>query len=147
MKVILLQDVPKVGRKFDVIEVADGYATNFLLPQKLAEPATDTKIADLAKRKEATKVAEDARVADLKEKMHALKETTLVITAKADDQGHLYKKINASDIAKALKDEHDIHLSKEAILLEEPIHLVGDTQVVIETAGMKTSISIQVVAE
>ena len=147
MKVILSRDVPKVGKKFDVITVADGYATNFLLPQKLAEPATDAKIVDLTKRKEASKAADDARIVDLKEKLATLAETTFTLTAKADDQGHLYKKIHASEIAKALKDEYDIHLTKEAVLLEEPIHTLGDTTVSIDAADIKTTLVVQVVAE
>jgi large subunit ribosomal protein L9 len=147
MKVILLHDVPKVGRKFDVIDVADGYATNFLLPQKLGEVATAPKIAELDKRKEAAKVAEDARLLDLREKLATLADLTLVITAKADDQGHLYKKIHADDIVSALKDEHDIHLHKESILLDHPLHEVGDHEVSIEAAGEKATLNVQIVAE
>jgi large subunit ribosomal protein L9 len=147
MKVILLQDVPKIGRKFDAVDVADGYAMNFIFPQKLGERATPKKLADLALRKENARVAEEARMVDLKEKLESLKESTLTITGKADDQGHLYKKINAQDIAKALKDEYDIHVHKESVLLDEPIHTTGDTQVQIETAGIKAILTIQVVAE
>ncbi len=147
MKVILLQDVPKLGRKFDVVDVANGYATNFLMPQHLAETATATKVAELDKRKEALSAAEDARLVDLKEKLATLADITLTITTKADDQGHLYKKIHADDITSALKDEYDIHLHKESILLDEPIHETGDHTVAIEAAGEKTTLVVQVVAE
>lgn len=147
MKVILLQDVPKVGHKFEVIDVADGYANNMLLPQHKAEMATPAKIAELVKRKESAKVADDARIEDLKEKLASLADVTLTITAKADDQGHLYKKIRAADIAVALKDEHDIDLEKEAIILQEDLHETGDHTVTVEAVGEKAELNVQVVAE
>ena len=147
MKVILLQDVPKVGRKFEVVDVADGYANNMLFPQARAERATEAKVAELAKRREAAKAAEDARIEDLKEKLEHLGDVTLTITAKADAEGHLYKKLHADDIASALKDEHDIDLSKEAILLDDSIHEVGDHTVTIQAAGEQATVSVEVVAE
>jgi ribosomal protein L9 len=70
-----------------------------------------------------------------------------MLTAKADDQGHLYKKIHTGDIAAILKDEHDISLHDEQILLDEPIHEVGDHEVPIEAAGEKVTVTVQVVAE
>jgi large subunit ribosomal protein L9 len=147
MQIILLQDVPKVGRKFDVVDVSAGYATNFLLPQKLAEPATPAKTAVLEKRREAARAAMDAKVADLKEKLAALEGVAITLTAKADDQGHLYKKLHVEDIISALKDEHDIVLRKESVLLEAPIHELGDHSIEIDAAGEKTTITVSVVSE
>lgn len=147
MQVILLHNVPKIGHKFDVIDVADGFANNFLLPQKLAEQATKAKVADIERRRELAKAADDARVADLKEKLAALSESALTITAKADDNGHLYKKIGQGDIVSALKDERDLMLHKEDILLDQPLHEVGEHQVAIESAGIKAIVTVQIVAE
>jgi large subunit ribosomal protein L9 len=147
MKVILREDVPKVGRKFEVIDVADGYAANFLFPQALAEVATAAKVAQLAKKKEAQQAAEDARIADIKEKLAHLEDLTLTIVAKADDQGHLFKKLRADDILAGLKDEHDLALPKESVLLEQPIHELGDHAIPVEAAGEKGTLTVQVVAE
>ena len=71
----------------------------------------------------------------------------MTIEAKADDQGHLYKKIHANDIASVLKDEYDVDLHVEAILLETPIHELGDQEVTIDVAGEKATVTVQVVAE
>lgn len=147
MKVILLQQVPKVGRKFDVVNVADGYANNFLFPQKLAEMATPAREAELAKRREAVQAEEDARLSDLREKMAALGEHTLTITVKADEQGHLYKKLHSADIVSALNDEYDVALPEDAVTLEDPITMTGDHTVPVKAAGQTAEVTVQVVAE
>ena len=147
MKVILLQQVPKVGRKFDVVNVADGYANNFLFPQKLAEMATPAREAELTKRREAAQAEEDARMSDLREKMAALGEHTLTITMKADEQGHLYKKLHAAEVVAALNDEYDIALPDDAVSLEEPISTMGDHTVSVKAAGETAEVTVQVVAE
>ncbi len=147
MKVILLKDVPKVGRKLTAVEVADGYAANFLFPKRLAEPATATKLAELAKRQESARAAEDARLEDLREKLAALAEDTVTLAVKADDKGHLFKKVRASDIVALLADEHGIVLDEEAVLLEEPINEVGEYEIPLEVAGAKTALTLTLVAE
>lgn len=147
MKVILLQHVAKVGRKFDVVNVSDGYANNFLFPQKLAEMATPAREAELAKRREAAQAEEDARLSDLREKLGTLGEHTLTITMKADEQGHLYKKLHAADIVAALKDEYGIELSDDAVSLDEPFAMTGDREVQVRAAGETATVNVQVVAE
>jgi len=147
MKVILLQHVPKVGRKFDVVNVADGYANNFLFPQKLAEMSTPARETELVKRREAAQVEEDARMSDLREKLAGLSEQTLTITMKADEQGHLYKKLHSADILSALKDEYSVELPDDAVVLDEAITSTGDVTVTIHAAGTKTVCPVQVVAE
>jgi large subunit ribosomal protein L9 len=146
MQVILLQDVARVGRKYDVVNVSNGYANNLLFPRKLAELASPEKIAELTKRKEAARVAEDARSEATKEKLASLAEQTITFEVKADDQGHLFKKIRQETIADLLKDEHGLDVSKESVLLEVPIHEVGEHQVDIEIFGVRTTLTVEVVA-
>jgi len=146
MQVILLQDVARVGRKYDVVSVSNGYANNLLFPRKLAELASPEKIAELTKRKEAARVAEDARAEATKEKLASLAEQTIVFEVKADDQGHLFKKIRQETIADVLKDEHGLDVSKESVLLEVPIHEVGEHKVELEIFGARTTLTIEVVA-
>ena len=146
MQVILLQDVARVGRKYDVVDVSNGYANNLLFPRKLAELATPEKVAELSKRKEAARVAEDAKMEAMKEKLTALAEQTITFEVRADDQGHLFKKIRQESILELLSDEHGLEIPKESVLLDTPIHEVGEHQVDIEVAGQRTTLTVEVVA-
>ncbi len=145
MHVILLKDIQKVGRKFEVVQVSNGYAANFLLPQRLAEVATPTRIAELDKRREKLHAVEDARRADLVEKLTTLSDASITVVAKADDKGHLYKKIHASDIVSALKDELEISLDESSILLDEAIHEVGEHTINVAVGSKKTTFVLSVV--
>ena len=147
MKVLLLKDVPKVGKKYDAVDVADGYATNFLLARRLAERATPERVAALEQSKLKHQAVTDAKRTDLKEKLHALKGTVLTLTTKADDQGHLFKKIRADDIAHALKIEKDIEIASESIVLESPLHEVGEHAVTVEDADVSVTFSVAIVRE
>jgi large subunit ribosomal protein L9 len=146
MQVILLKDVPKVGRKFEVVDVSDGYAANFLLPKRLAETATPSRVAELAKRKESAKAAEDARRADIEERITTLKGETITLTAKADEQGHLYKKIHADDIVTVLADEYELTVDEESVLLDAPITTLGEHTVPLEVMGISCDLTVSVVA-
>lgn len=147
MKLILLKDVPRLGQQYEVVDVSDGYANNYLLPQKLAERATEKKIAELDARKEKLQAEKDAYVAGLKETLDSMSENDLTMTAKADDQGNLYKKIQAPDIAKALQEELSIELPETAIMLESPITEVGEHDVTIEAVDTSATLKVMVVKE
>jgi large subunit ribosomal protein L9 len=147
MKVILLKNVPRLGQQYDVVEVSSGYANNFLFPQKLAESATEKKIAELDTRREKLKAQEDAHQAELQEKLETLEEQDLTITMKADDHGNLYKKLQASDIAEALKEELSIDLPDRTIMLDSPITEVGEHEVAIEALNQKATLTVTVIKE
>ncbi len=148
MKVILTQDIPRVGRQYDVVDVANGYANNFLYPRGLAEPATDARVAELEKKREALRAEEEARVAALKEKFETLgEEAKVTIATKCDDQGHLYKKLHRADVSEALKEQLSIELAETAILLDSPLGEVGEHQVDIEVLGIKATITVEVTKE
>jgi len=147
MQVILKQNVARLGRYLDVVEVSDGYANNYLFPQKLAEPATKAKVAELEKRRESAKVKEEAEMKALREHLENIKESPLTITVKSDEQGNLYKKIGASDIAASLKESFDTELPETAILLDAPLDKTGEYEVAIEFAEIKTTLAVHIVRE
>lgn len=147
MQVILLKDIAKIGRKYQVLDVSDGYASNFLFPKGLAEMASPARIATLTKRTAASQAAEDARRADLAEKLATLKDSSVTLSVKADEQGHLYKKIHADDIVTALKDELDIELDEHSVLLPAPITTTGEHTIAIEASGKKATLIVLVVAQ
>jgi large subunit ribosomal protein L9 len=141
MKVVLLKDVRDTGRAHSVIEVADGHALNFLIPRKLAVPATagNLKMAE-TKQKQVT----DRRELDVKlvaERIAALAEGKVTIVKKANEQGHLYDGVDATEIAEAAQ------LPEDAIKLEKPIKEVGMHEVAVAIGEEFGKITLEIVAE
>lgn len=131
MKVILWKDVPALGRKNDVKEVSGGYARNFLLPQKLAQLATDAAITLLAAKKER---GEREKMEDeQKYKIAAEKLKTAVISfkVKMGEKGKAFGSITAAKISDAMK-KQGIAVEKEWIVLDEPIKTTGERAIEIK---------------
>ncbi len=147
MQIILKHNVPHVGRKLDVVDVTNGYANNFLFPKGLAEPATETKIAKLKKLREEMKAEEEAKQKALKEKFDSLESASVVIKAKTDDQGHLYKKIYITDILEALHRDLELELEESSVLLDAPLHEAGEHEVKIELMGNNATVIIKIEKE
>lgn len=131
MKVILLQDVPALGRKNDIKDVSDGYGRNFLLPHKLAMSATPNAVAALASQKTraeqgiATERAEHQAIA---EKLAGM---TLLLKTKIGEKGKAFGSVTAAKIRDALK-QQGIAVEKEWIALAEPIKTMGEHTVEIK---------------
>ena len=125
MKVLLRTDIEKLGRRGEIVEVADGYARNCLLPQNLAAKAT----AENMRRLEAEHREMERRTAveheQWKELAARLETVSCTLTAAANEAGTLYAAINAEDIVRALQESEAIELKPESILLEEAIKDVG----------------------
>lgn len=132
MKVILLRDVPSIGRKYEVKNVSNGYARNFLFSRKLAEIATNQAIQALElKKKQQNKekeIQEDLFVKNL-EKLDGLK---LEIKEKSNEKGHLFAAIKPENIAKILAEKLSIVIPKDMIELDRPIKEVGEYKVKIK---------------
>ncbi len=126
MKVILLKDAKKVGKKFEVKEVSDGYALNFLIPNRVAEVATTSSLSKLEtlKTREAQekKVQEDLLVMNLK----SLDGVTIELEEPANEKGSLFKGVHKEEIVGALKTQGHLDLLPEYIMLEKPIKEVGE---------------------
>ncbi len=129
MKVILLKDVRKVGKKFEVKDVADGYALNFLIPRKMAEvsnPSNTKKIETIKVRDEAEKkIQEDLLVKNLK----GLDGITLELKENANNKGHLFKGVHKEEIVAGLKSQGHLDIAPEYIVLEKPIKEVGEFEI------------------
>lgn len=125
MKVILLQDVESLGKKYEVKEVKDGYARNFLLAQKLARAATKQSLKWLSDQKEVIeKEAEDdlKKAQELASRLDGLE---VPITIKVGEKGQLFESINSQKIAEKLK-EMGFEVKKSQVRLEEPIKEAGE---------------------
>lgn len=125
MRVILLQDVAKLGKKGQVIEVAEGYARNFLLPRNVAVEASKGRVKDLEKQKS----IEDEKKLQIKLKAQQLAErinnVTVKINAKVGEGGKLFGAVSNNDIAKALNAQYKVKVDKKKITLKDPIKALG----------------------
>ena len=128
MKIILMEDVPALGRRGEVRDVATGYARNYLLPKKLALPATPGNLQNLEHLKRQrerveTKAREEARAAA--DRIAALE---LAVATRASEDGRLFGSVSAQDIVEFLE-RHRVPVEKRRVLLEEPIKALGEYQV------------------
>jgi large subunit ribosomal protein L9 len=147
MKVILLSDVAKVGKKYDVVDVAPGFARNFLLAQGLGEAvtkSTEKRVADLEKKRE----VEKERQGVLLEKAFAgIKSAVLTLKRTANEEGHLYAGVTAGDLAEELSKAIGAPVAAEHITLEKPIKALGEFTVPAEVAGKKAEFKVVIEAE
>ena len=128
MKVILQQDVKGQGKKGQLVEVAEGYARNFLLPRKLAVPATADAMNTM-RLQEKAKRAEEARLrAEAVENAEKLKNAPVKIAARAGANGKLFGAVTSKEVSDALQAQHGIELGKQKIVMEEPIKAYGSSQ-------------------
>jgi len=128
MKVILKQDVKGLGKSGEMHEVSDGYARNFLLPRGLAVEANATNINEMNVKKEAEKMRKDKELAKAKELAERLKDITVVIKAKAGENGKLFGSITSKEIADRLKGDFKIDIDKRKIHLPDALKSLGTTE-------------------
>ena len=125
MKVVLLKDVKNIGKRDEIVTVSDGYARNFLFPQKLAAEATPGTLKEIERKR----AAQDAREAELKAEAQAkaelLKNKVIQLQVKCGDKGRLYGSVTAQEVADALEQQHGIKADKRKIDIGDPIRETG----------------------
>jgi large subunit ribosomal protein L9 len=132
MQVILLQDVEKVGLRGDVVDVARGYARNYLVPRRLAEEATPARVAELEKRDSLRARHEAATVEQAREIAAVLEHAELRFEMKAGPTGSLFGSVTPTNIADALWEEKKVRIDRRRIDLGQPIKQVGRYAVAID---------------
>ncbi len=147
MKIILKEDVKNLGRMGDIVNVAEGYARNFLIPRKLAVEANTKSIKALEHEKKIIQEkAKKIKNAD-QELSDRISSMTLTIRAKAGEEDKLFGSITTMDIAEALKNE-DINIDRKKIALDEPIKRLGSYTVSVRIRPeIAAQLNIQVIAE
>lgn len=118
MKVILLQDVKKIGKKGDVIEASDGYARNFLFPRKLAQEATDANMHILNNKKENERKQKLAELEAAQKLAGELKGKIIKITAKTGENGKLFGAITSKDVAQLIKEQYKVDIDKKKLVMD-----------------------------
>jgi large subunit ribosomal protein L9 len=148
MKVILLQDVKKMGKKGEVMEVAEGYARNFLLPRKLVAPATADTMNQLQQQKTASADRQKRQLEEARLLAVQLEKIEVKITAKAGEGGKLFGAITTKDIADAAKVQYQLELDRRKIEMPEPIKNLGKATVIMKIhPEVSTELHVQVVGE
>jgi large subunit ribosomal protein L9 len=147
MKIILLEDVNKVGRRGEVREVSDGYARNFLLPKKLALGATEGNLKNLEHiKKQAHAKAERAK-ADAEAQRARIEALVYEERRQASEEGKLFGSVTSQDLVEFL-DKHGLKVERRRVQLDEPIKTLGETSVPIRLhAEVTAQLRVNVVRE
>jgi large subunit ribosomal protein L9 len=143
---ILLEDVETLGERGQAIDVAPGYLRNYLIPRKLAQPATAGALEEAQRRRAAAEKAEKARAEREAQAAGLLGKTVLTNHQRAGEDGKLFGSVGAKEIVEALREARDLRIEKKRVRLEQPLREVGTFMVEIEladgtVAAVKTIIS------
>ena len=132
MKVILLSDVKNVGKKDEVVEVADGYARNFLIKRKLAVAQTQGSMQVLGRQQEEARLREEELEKEAQKTKERLEKIMLECQIKTGNGGRSFGSISTKQIAEQLAKEHDIHIDRRKILGHDSISSLGDSDLKVD---------------
>jgi large subunit ribosomal protein L9 len=142
---ILLKDVDTLGPRGTVVDVSKGYLRNYLIPRKLAQPATKGALVEARRAQEAQQRASQEAQARAGEYAEQLNKTVLTIAQKAGEDGRLFGSVTTQDIAEAIEEARGIDVDRRKIHLDEPIKNIGTYQVVVEVAdGVTATVKVMV---
>lgn len=148
VKIILLEDVPNIGRAGDIVSVTEGYARNMLIPQTKAALATTQNEQALADKKRRAAQISQAQLAALQSQADALMDTELIITARLKDGDQIYGQVKPAQIVKALNEQANLKLTAKSISLAKPITSVGTFDATIHlSSDVETIIKVTVVPD
>lgn len=135
MQVILTQDVEKIGRRGDIVDVSRGYVRNFLTPRGLAEVATPSKMEEARRQMEEAEEREQ-RLAERSEEIAAtLNKTVITIEARTGEDERLFGSVTAGNIAESIQKARDLRIDRRRVILGEPIKSLGTHQVTVQVHG------------
>ncbi|MHB1330661.1 MAG: 50S ribosomal protein L9 [Minisyncoccota bacterium] len=146
MKVILLKDIKGVGRKYEEKVVGDGYASNFLLPKKMAVPATGSAASQIKNLKENDTKHQEAELKKLEAEIQKLSNTTIEVEAKANEKNHLFAALTREKISDLLRGK-GIEVPANCIDLEHGIKEVGTHSIPVKVGPKETHFSLTIKAK
>ena len=148
MKVILLEDVKKLGKKDEIIEVSSGYARNFLIPNKKAIVADNVNLNKLEGKKSKESHLKELSLEHAKKIKEIIEKEVLVIYAKKGKDDRLVGTITSSEIAKELKKKYDVDIEKKKIIVENAIKVVGEYVVIVKLEqGVIADLKVDIIGE
>jgi large subunit ribosomal protein L9 len=144
---VLLKDVEGLGEAGTAIDVSPGYLRNYLVPRKLAQPATKGALEDAQRRRERAEEAERRAAERAEETTALLSKTVLTISHRAGEDGKLFGSVTSAEIAEAIQAARGIKVDRKKIRLEEPIRETGTYMIEVELSGGSTARIKTIVAE
>jgi large subunit ribosomal protein L9 len=147
MEILLLQDIPGIGKRNDLLVVGDGYALNYLLPRRaalVATPLVRKRYAELIKRRAEEREKEKSARAGA---VQALSGKTITFAKKATKTGKLYAAITEKAIVDALKEQLAIEVKEDDLVIDEPIKAIGTTSITVMMGDSKVPVSVKVDGE
>jgi len=147
MKIILLKDIQKVGRKYDIKNVSDGYALNMLIPRGLAQVATEQAVKNIESMKAKDSSQKQIQGELLLKNLDTIKNLTLTIKEKANDKGHLFAGVTKERLVEEIMKSVRLNIDPESIKLDKPIKEVGEHKLTVEAMGKKVEFSVIVERE
>ncbi len=148
MKVILKQDVNKIGKKGDLLEVADGYGRNFLIARGLAEEATEGKIRELQQMQKTQKIKDDKKLKIAEESKKKLGGKVVRIKVNTGEGGKLFGSVTNAQIADALTSQYGVPVDKKDLKIEETVKQTGEYRFKVKLyAGVDAEMTLKVESE
>ena len=146
MEIILLRDIPKLGKKYDLKNVRDGYGRNFLLPQKMAVLASSSSIKNLEKLRKDHLTKQEKTDQILIKSLEALHDKEIIIKENANEKGELFGSVSKEDILNELK-KHGFEILEDNIVLEKNIKHIGEYDIEIKVKDKSEIIKLKVLRE
>lgn len=144
MKVILLQDVAKIGRKSQIVDVSDGYARNQLIPKRMAEAASTANTKRIEKKEAEASASNEAGKAKFSTAIEALRAITVKVMVDANEKGHMFKAVAVGDVVNAAR-ENNIDIDDKMISFVSTIKEVGEHTVKLVLGSDKADFTIEVI--
>jgi large subunit ribosomal protein L9 len=146
MKVILLRDVAKIGKRYEIVEVPDGFALNKLIPKGDAQPASPENIKRVNNLRAKTQLTKSEELVALKVVAETLKQEPLQVSAQANEQGHLFQAVRAEDIIAAAA-ARMVQIAKEHITIDSPIKSVGEHIISLKSQKEVFAVTLNIIAK
>ena len=147
MQVILLKDIKNLGVKNSVINVKDGYALNFLIPQGLAAAASEDRIKQIQTNKQSEETKRNKEIKEIEDIIKKISGKKIIIKKQASDKGKLFAAVSVDEILSAIEKVYKIKLDRNKIKIKEHIKEVGEHEIVLKVENKNIDIEIEVLSD
>ncbi|MHB1316524.1 MAG: 50S ribosomal protein L9 [Minisyncoccota bacterium] len=144
MKIILLKDIAKVGKRHEVKNIADGHAQNFIIPRGFGIPATPANLKKIEMMKNSSDADRSVQEALLLKNLETIETLTISISGKANEKGHLFAGIHKDEIVEAVKKQANVTIHPDFLVLDKPFKETGNYVIVVQAGGKKANLKLSI---